>query len=106
MTPSDVTAIIAGLKDLIAQIAPDVRFVAKYGGEVLCPDPSSDKKFVGGLFEYKTHVSLEFSQGVSFADPNQLLEGSGKKRRHLKFQAEADIAAKDAKGFLEQAFAG
>lgn len=90
------------LQEMIAELAPDVRFVAKYGGEVLCPDPDSDKHFVGGIFAYKDHVSLEFSEGADLDDPNQMLEGSGKRRRHLKFTAPDDIDAKQTRSFLGQ----
>jgi hypothetical protein len=38
------------IKEIVEQIAPDVRFLPKYGGEVLAPDPDSDKTFVGGIF--------------------------------------------------------
>jgi len=91
------------IKETVEQIAPDVRFVPKYGGEVLAHDPDSDKKFVGGIYVYKDHVSLEFSQGASFNDPDGRLEGKGKNRRHLKFEAVNDVADKGAEGFLKQA---
>ena len=51
------------IKEIVEDIAPDVRFVSKYGGEVLATDPDSDKKFVGGIFSYEDHVSLDFSEG-------------------------------------------
>ena len=91
------------LKEIVEQIAPDVRFVPKYGGEVLACDPDSDKKFVGGIYVYKDHVSLEFSQGASFDDPDGRLEGKGKCRRYLKFATVEDVTGKYAKGFLRQA---
>jgi hypothetical protein len=91
------------IKETVEQIAPDVRFVPKYGGEVLAHDPDSDKKFVGGIYVYKDHVSLEFSQGASLNDPDGRLEGKGKNRRHLKFEAVNDVADKGAEGFLKQA---
>ncbi len=97
-------AIKASLKQLVEEIAPKVRFVAKYGGEVMCPEPTSDSKFVGGIFSYKDHVSLEFSEGVSLQDPGKHLEGSGKKRRHLKLRNVGEIVEKDARGFLGQTF--
>ena len=56
-------AIEGAIKEIVEQIAPDVRFIPKYGGKVLAHDPENDKKFVGGIFIYKDHVSLEFSQG-------------------------------------------
>lgn len=96
-------AIEGAIKEIVEQIAPDVRFVPKYGGEVLAPYPDDDKKFVGGIFAYKDHVSLEFSEGASFDDPDGRLEGKGKNRRHLKFTAAEDVEAKGAEGFLRLA---
>ena len=48
------------IKEIVEQIAHDVRFLPKYGGEVLVHGPESDKKFVSGIYVYKDHVSLEF----------------------------------------------
>lgn len=95
-------SIKAALAELIGEIAPDVRFTPKYGGEVLCPDPEDDKHFVGGIFAYKDHVSLEFSKGAELDDPNGHLEGSGKLRRHLKFHTLEDVENKQARAFLTQ----
>ena len=74
----------------------------KYGGEVLAHDPDSDKKFVGGIYFYKDHVSLEFSQGASFDDPDVRLEGKGKNRWHLKLMTVEDVMGKGAEEFLKQ----
>ena len=93
----------ANIKEAVNQIRPDVRYVPKYGGQVLVLDPNDDKKFVGGIFTYKDHVSLEFSEGAGFDDPNGHLEGKGKNRRHLKFRALEDVDTKDTKMFLKQA---
>ncbi|MBZ8117242.1 DUF1801 domain-containing protein [Roseovarius sp. LXJ103] len=98
--------IVLAVKDIIAGMETDLRYVPKYGGEVLALDPKDDSKFVGGIFIYKDHVSLEFSNGASFEDPKGQLEGKGKFRRHLKFAAVRDVQDKDVRRFLEQAFAG
>ncbi len=97
--------IIDAVKSTVQEVSATVRFVGKYGGEVFCTDPDSDKIFVGGVFENKAHVSLEFSEGASFDDPAGHLEGQGKNRRHLKLTSLNDVTSKDAKAFLEQAFA-
>ena len=99
-------AIKGAIKELVEQIAPDVQFVPKYGGEVLAPYPDDDKTFVGGIFSYKDHVSLEFSKGASFDDPDGVLEGKGKNRRHLKFTAVDDVEGKGTEGFLKLALGG
>ena len=73
---------------------------------MIAPDPDDDAKFVGGIFAYKGHVSLEFSEGASFEDLSGHLEGKGKNRRHLKFVSASEVAGKEAMGFLKQALAG
>ncbi len=67
----------------------------KYGGILF----SSGQPFAG-VFAYKEHVSVEFSQGAKIADTDGLLEGAGKGRRHLKLRRVADIQAKKLAKYL------
>lgn len=103
MDKSNAEDIISAVKELAGQIAPDMRYVAKYGGEVFAMDPDDDKHFVGGVFTYKDHVSVEFSNGALFDDPAGHLEGGGKMRRHLKLQTVEDVTEKNVESFLKQA---
>lgn len=105
MDKADAEKIEAALKEIVGDVAPDVRLVPKYGGEVLAHQPDNDKKFVGGIFAYKDHVTMEFSEGATFNDPDGLLQGSGKRRRHLKFESADDVQEGVIKGFLKQALA-
>ena len=74
--------------------------------EEIAPDPDDDTHFVGGVFAYAEHVSLEFSQGADFDDPDGRLEGGGKRRRHLKLRSVEDVGKKRAEGFLRRALDG
>ena len=103
LSKSEADEIDQAIRLIIEDTAPDARYAPKYGGEVICPDPDSDD-FVGGIFAYSEHVSLEFGHGASFRDPEGHLEGKGKERRRLKFRERGDVEAKDTRGFLEQAF--
>ena len=103
MSKLEVEAIDEAIRLLIEDIAPDARYAPKYGGDVILPDPDSND-FIGGIFAYTEHVSLEFSHGASFRDPDGHLEGKGKGRRHLKFREHGDVEAKNTRIFLEQAF--
>lgn len=38
------------------------------------------------------HVNLGFRCGASLPDPKHVLEGQGKRMRHIKFRSEADLA--------------
>ena len=58
---------------------------------------------IGGLYVYKKHISVEFSHGANFSDADLLLEGGGKKRRHLKITSYDDIHIKNTKYYIQQA---
>ena len=70
----------------------------KYGGLYY----SKEKPYTG-IFMSKNHVSMEFSNGAQFVDPEKLLQGSGKQRRHLKFCSADDISKHHVTSFLKQA---
>lgn len=71
----------------------------KYGGLVFLQDDT----LIGGIFCYKMHVSIEFSNGASFDDPDKLLDGKGRYRRHLKLVSPDDFSAKDGAYYINQA---
>ena len=58
-----------------------------------------------GIFAYKNHITLEFSEGYRFEDEAGVLEGSGKFRRHIKFKQLSDIRDKRTAVYIEQAIA-
>ncbi|MEM7537414.1 MAG: DUF1801 domain-containing protein [Chloroflexota bacterium] len=57
---------------------------------------------IGGVYGYKAHVSVVFSRGNELDDPNGLLEGKGKYRRHVKTTMLDDIETKTVRFFVEQ----
>jgi len=71
----------------------------KYGGLVF----NMSDTLIGGIYTYRKHLSIEFSYGFSFTDVNGVLEGSGKKRRHIKIVNDADISGKNVMYFVTQA---
>jgi hypothetical protein len=71
----------------------------KYGGLVF----NLSNILIGGIFPYKGHISIEFSNGVDFPDPAGMLEGKGKKRRHLKIVKKQDIDTKSVDVFVAEA---
>ncbi len=73
----------------------------KYGGLVF----SLSDQLVGGIYVYKNHLSIEFSNGAGFSDVNKIMEGKGKKRRHIKIVTIDDLSEKNAVYFIAQALA-
>ncbi len=90
---------VVSIRSLFLETCPDLSEAVKYGGIVFL----KEKELVGGIFVYKEHVSVEFSQGASFPDPGSILEGKGKYRRHIKLHGLGDIDAKRVANFVAQA---
>lgn len=75
-----------------------------YGGLVIEMRRGDAKSRVGGIYTYTAHVSLELARGASFDDPDGLLEGGGRFRRHIKLRAVHEITSKNCERFLREAF--
>lgn len=58
---------------------------------------------IGGIYSYKGHISIEFSQGVQLSDPDALLQGSGKLRRHLRINHDDDYNVDAVTTYVKQA---
>ena len=54
---------------------------------------------------FKAHVNVGFFRGAEIADPNGLLEGTGKFMRHVKLSREADVDTAALTTLIETAYA-
>ncbi|MGV0877537.1 DUF1801 domain-containing protein [Martelella sp. FLE1502] len=95
--------IVEQLKTVILSVEPNAAFIEKYGGIVVESVPGHSGSQFCGVFAHAHQVSLEFSRGAQLADPDRILEGSGKHRRHIKLASLSDIAEKRCEPFLRQA---
>ncbi|MDY6930503.1 MAG: DUF1801 domain-containing protein [Halobacteriota archaeon] len=89
--------IIQKLRAIIFVVHPKTDERMMYGGIMF----SLEDDF-GGIFAYKKHISFEFSNGYTMYDPDELLEGTGKFRRHLKIRSLSDIDDKKVDFFVKQ----
>ena len=69
-----------------------------YGGLVFF----QGKELMSGIFLRKEHISIEFGNGSVLSDPDSVLEGKGKYRRHIKIRCLDDIAGKDVVRFVQE----
>ncbi len=51
-----------------------------------------------------SHVNLGFCNGASLPDPDHVLEGDGKKMRHIKFRSERDLERPCVRRYVHAAF--
>jgi hypothetical protein len=96
---AELTEIIVALRNIVLSSSSEVEEGMKYGGIVFLKHHT----LLGGLFLRKTFVTLEFSFGNELIDDDNILEGSGKFRRNLKFRSLDDINTKRAQYFIRQA---
>ncbi len=53
---------------------------------------------------FKAHVNVGFFRGAEIADPDGLLEGTGRFMRHVKLRPERDVDAKALLRLIETAY--
>lgn len=94
----DKGVILAELRELVRERFPHFTEGIKYGGLVFF----NGEDLVGGVFVYKNWVTMEFGAGSAMNDPEGLLEGMGRARRHLKFRDFEDIRRKNADFYVAQ----
>ena len=53
---------------------------------------------------FKAHVNVGFFRGAELADPQRLLEGTGKFMRHVKLRPEGDVDSTTLMRLIETAY--
>ena len=96
---NDKFSTLIAMREIVFKIYPKTDERIMYGGIMF----SLNTEDFGGLFVRQNHISFEFGKGFMMKDPNKLLEGSGKFRRHLKIKSKEDVRNKDVDFFVKQA---
>ena len=78
----------------------DVRELLHDGHPTACV---ADAAF-GYVNAFKAHVNVRFFRGAEIADPEGLLEGTGKFMRHVKLRPDCDVDAAALKRLIETAY--
>jgi hypothetical protein len=103
MTETEKKNLVELLDSLVMAAVPKSTKVPKYGGTLYTLKPDEKEGQFCGVFPYKAHVQLSFAKGVELEDPDGLLEGGGKIRRHLTYKSLDDVDAKIIRRFCKAA---
>lgn len=89
--PGELGAIARRWFAVMRDAGPDVRELLHDGQPTACV---GDAAF-GYVDAFTSHVDVGFFRGAELADPEQLLEGTGRRMRHVKLrpEREVDVAA-------------
>ncbi len=91
MNEQDKALLINELSQIILKAVPTADTLEKYGGVLFTLNPEQKEGQFCGLFSYENHVQVVFSQGAKLTDPEKMLQGKGKVRRHVNFVSVYDI---------------
>lgn len=92
--------IVAAVRDLMRQHAPQAEETVVYGSPAW-----KGTKLLAIISISKTHVTLAFDRGAEFTDSHGLLEGVGKRTRHVKLKSVDDVANPALADYVGQALA-
>jgi len=79
----------------------DVRELLHDGHPTACVDDAA----FGYVNAFKAHVNVGFFRGAEIADPENLLEGTGKFMRHVKLKPECDVDTAALTTLIKTAYA-
>jgi len=86
--------------EVMRDCGDDVRELLHDGHPTACV---SDAAF-GYVNAFSSHVNVGFFRGAEIADPERLLEGTGKFMRHVKLRPERDVDATALMKLIEAAY--
>ncbi len=92
-------------RNLIREVLPDVVEVPWVQQRTIGygVGPKKNSEHFCFLDVHTNHVNLGFNYGAELPDPEQVLEGSGKRFRHVKIKAPEDLANPALRRLLEVA---
>jgi hypothetical protein len=100
--PPPVVSTVKKLRQLIHQIAPEVKEKANRGWRSISYRDSQVGYFCG-IFPFEDHVDLIFEFGWLLDDPHGILQGDTRQTRYLRFHEAGDIDGESVKFFLQEA---
>jgi hypothetical protein len=86
------------LRNMILEQVPDMDEVIKWKNLFY-----EKKGHVCAIVIHKDHVNLQFARGTELDDPERILEGTGKKIRHVKINNTKEINSDKLKNLVVEA---
>lgn len=106
ITPENLIPIIVGLKELILSVDPSSIETVRLGDRAATygVGPKKMKEGYCYLMPHKSWVNLGFYQGGLLNDETKILEGTGKKLRHIKIRTIEEVNNTAIKNLIQLAF--
>ena len=98
--PAELRSIARQWFERMRECGDDVRELMHDG----CPHACVEDAAFGYVNTFKSHVNVGFFHGAALGDPAGLLEGSGKRMRHVKLRPGAEVDAAALRGLIDAAY--
>jgi hypothetical protein len=102
-----VREVFSGLRALVREVAPDAVEQLDLPDRVLAfgfgpPGGVRMSGFAIGLIPHTAHVNVQLADGALLPDQDGIVEGTGKRIRHVKCHTPDDIARRGLRALLEE----
>lgn len=107
MTVPEMRPIAQRLREVIVEVDPDTVEVVRLGDRAATYGVGPKKMSEGYsyILPHKHWVNLGFYKGADLPDPASLLEGTGKKLRHVKVRSVEEAERPELRTLIEEALA-
>ena len=107
ITEENLRPILSELRKVIFTIDPDACEVVRLGDRAATYGigPQKMKEGYTYILPHKSWVNLGFFQGSTLTDPHGVMEGTGKKMRHIKIHSIEDTARIEIHDIIKKALA-
>jgi hypothetical protein len=99
--PGELGSIAKRWFEVIRSCGDDVRELLHDGHPAACVNDAA----FAYVNAFKAHVNVGFFRGAELADPEGLLEGTGRFMRHVKLSPSEDVDASALTGLIRAAYA-
>ena len=102
----EVATVFLGLRTLILEVMPDATESLDLPDRVLAfgygpPGGVRMRGLAIGLIPHTAHVNVQLADGAELPDPTGIVEGTGKRIRHVKCRDLADVARPALRALIE-----
>jgi hypothetical protein len=105
ITEESLKPIVQALREMILNVDPDACEVVRLGDRAATYGVGPRKMIEGYAYilPYTSWGNLGFYRGAILEDPNNLLEGTGKKLRHIKIRSIDEVGQEEIRQLVQSA---
>ena len=102
----EVAGVFLALRALVREVMPDAEEALDLPDRVLAfgfgpPGGVRMRGLAVGLIPHSAHVNVQLADGAELPDPTGIVEGTGKRIRHVKVRDMADVARPALRALIE-----